>query len=60
MARNRNYRNESITFMAMGVILFCALFIIGVDGLSAVLGYTCAVVVFVLGALMIRGGRGAG
>lgn len=46
--------------MAMAVILFCALFIIGVDGLSAVFGYACAVIVFVLGALMTRSGRGAG
>ncbi len=58
MARNRNYRNEGITFMAMGVIIACALFVVGADGLSAVLGYACAVVVFVLGALMIRGGGG--
>lgn len=60
MARNRNYRNEGITFMAVGVILGCTLFVVGADGLSAVLGYACAVVVFVLGALMIRRGRGGG
>lgn len=56
MARNRNYRNEGITLMAMGVILLCALFVIGVDGLSAVLGYACAVVVLILGALTYRRG----
>ena len=58
MARNTNYRNEGITFIAVGVILGCTLFVVGADGLSAVLGYACAVVVFVLGALMIRGGGG--
>lgn len=42
--------------MAMGVILLCALFVIGVDGLSAVLGYACAVVVLILGALTYRRG----
>lgn len=51
MARNRNHRDEGITFMALGAILVCALFIIGADGLSAVLGYACAVVVFVLACL---------
>jgi hypothetical protein len=60
MARNTNYRNEGITFIAVGVILGCTLFVVGADGLSAVLGYACAVVVFVLGALMIRRGRGGG
>ncbi len=60
MARSRNYRNEGITFMALGVILGCTLFVVGADGLSAVLGYACAVVVFVFGALMIRRGRGGG
>jgi len=60
MARNRNYRNEGITFVALGVVLVCALFTIGVDEPSTVLGYACAVVVFGLGALTIRGGRGAG
>ena len=46
--------------MAMGVILGCTLFVVGADGVSAVLGYACAVVVFVLGALMIRRDRGGG
>lgn len=57
MAPNGNHRNEGIILMAMGVILFSALFIIGVDGVSAALGYACTVVVFILGAVMVGGGR---
>lgn len=58
MPRNRNHRNEGITFMAVGVILVCTLFVVGADGVSAVLGYACAVAVFVLGAFMVRGSGG--
>ncbi len=56
MARQGN-RNTGFTFVCVGVVLLSAGFVIGVDGISAVLMYACAAVVIVLGALIVARSR---
>ncbi len=56
MAQQDN-RNTGITFVCLGVVLLSVGFVVGVDGISAVLMYACAAVVIVLGALIVARSR---
>jgi len=57
MARKGNDRNEGISSIGLAVVLLPVLLVVGVDGVSAVIGYTCVALLFIIGVVKLIRGR---